>query len=383
VDFIVRPAESGTDDYLGLENIESWTGRLVGEIRPGSDASQSLAFSEEDVLFGKLRPYLAKVARPGFRGQCSSEFLVMRPRSFDQGYLSYCCLSAEFIDAVDASTYGVKMPRANWSFIGGLELPVPPPAEQRAIADFLDRKTAAIDDLIQAKERLIALLQEKRQALITQAVTKGLDPSVPMKDSGIEWLGAVPAHWEVTKLKWHVRVGSGSFLSNQEYGSHPEANRSHPVIGGNGVMGWTSGLNCHVPTIVVGRVGALCGNVHHVDQPCWITDNALRVDCDATFSPFFLHLTMRAMGLNKLADRNAQPLITGAKVKDQSVGVPPLHEQLQIAEQLQSAMHDASRVGATIERHVKLLREYRQSLISAAVTGQIDVSAQLADEIPA
>ncbi|MGE0642025.1 MAG: restriction endonuclease subunit S, partial [Thermoanaerobaculia bacterium] len=91
------------------------------------------------------------------------------------------------------------------SFIRDFRVPALPSRTQRAIADFLDRKTRAIDDLIRKKERLIELLQEKRQALITQAVTKGLDPNVPMKDSGIPWLGEIPAHWEVKKLRWVLR----------------------------------------------------------------------------------------------------------------------------------------------------------------------------------
>ncbi|MCA9643372.1 MAG: restriction endonuclease subunit S, partial [Myxococcales bacterium] len=95
-------------------------------------------------------------------------------------------------------------------------VPVPPMGVQRAIADFLDRKTAAIDALIEKKERLIALLEEKRQALITQAVTKGLDPSVPMKDSGIEWLGEIPAHWEVKRIKYVCRLESGHTPSRSE-----------------------------------------------------------------------------------------------------------------------------------------------------------------------
>ena len=100
------------------------------------------------------------------------------------------------------------MPRASWDFIGNLPVAAPQLSQQQRIADFLDRKTAAIDALIAKKERLIELLEEKRQALITQAVTKGLDPNVPMKDSGIEWLGEIPAHWEMSALRWVRRAGT-------------------------------------------------------------------------------------------------------------------------------------------------------------------------------
>ena len=94
------------------------------------------------------------------------------------------------------------MPRANWDFIGNLPALLPEAEEQTAIATFLDRETARIDALIAKKQRLIELLQEKRSALISQVVTKGLDPGVPMKDSGVEWMGEIPAHWEVKRLVW-------------------------------------------------------------------------------------------------------------------------------------------------------------------------------------
>ena len=107
-------------------------------------------------------------------------------------------------------TYGTKMPRASWEQIGNLSLSLPPLPEQQKIATYLDHQTAKIDALIARKERLLDLLTEQRAALISQAVTKGLNPDVKMKDSGVAWLGQVPSHWEVKKLKqitmfWKVK----------------------------------------------------------------------------------------------------------------------------------------------------------------------------------
>jgi len=107
---------------------------------------------------------------------------------------------------VDGSTFGSKMPRASWEFVGVMPLPTPPRPEQTAIATFLDHETAKIDALVAEQERLIALLQEKRQAVISHAVTKGLDPSVPMKDSGVAWLRDVPAHWTRKTIKFALRA---------------------------------------------------------------------------------------------------------------------------------------------------------------------------------
>jgi type I restriction enzyme S subunit len=106
----------------------------------------------------------------------------------------YLLLSRGFIEHLDGSTYGTKMPRANWTFIGASHVPLPDEDEQRAIAAILDRETARIDALIAKEEELIRLLEEERTALISHVVTKGLYPSAPMKDSGVPWLGEIPTH---------------------------------------------------------------------------------------------------------------------------------------------------------------------------------------------
>lgn len=186
--------------YVGLENVESWTGKLVGTNKESAADGISNRFAARDVLFGKLRPYLAKVLEASGDGVCSSELLVLRPYEVHSRYLLYLMLSRDFVNIVDSSTYGAKMPRASWDFIGNLSVPIPPSPEQQAIAAFLDRETGKIDALVEKKRRLIELLKEKRAALISHAVTKGLDPDVPMKDSGVEWLGMVPEHWDLRQL---------------------------------------------------------------------------------------------------------------------------------------------------------------------------------------
>ena len=190
--------------YMGLEHVESWTGCLLEDA--GSDYSEStgLLFEPDDVLFGKLRPYLAKAYLAPSAGMCSSEFLILRGREVAPEYLFYLVLSRGFIELVDGSTFGAKMPRANWQFVGGCMIPIPSVDEQRAIAAFLRRETGKVDALVEKKWRLIELLREKRTALISQAVTKGLNPYAPMKSSGIDWLGDVPEHWDVKRLKYVV-----------------------------------------------------------------------------------------------------------------------------------------------------------------------------------
>ena len=171
--------------YIGLEQIESWTGRLVnndpvsdnGTTPSTANESKSLSNSFEigDVLFGKLRPYLAKAWVAEFPGRCTTEALVMDPHSIEPRFLRDVCLSSAFIDAVDASTFGSRMPRAEWDFIGNMPVPAPGRGEQNAIADHLDRETARLDALMAKVRQAIDLVEERRAALIAAAVTGQLD----------------------------------------------------------------------------------------------------------------------------------------------------------------------------------------------------------------
>ena len=161
--------------YLQLENIERWTGRYtIPEDTVSNFESAAKTFQPDDVLFGKLRPYLAKVIVSKHYGACVGELLVLRVRenTILPKFLALRLLTKEFIDVIDASTYGAKMPRANWVFIGNLEIPFPPdPDEQRAITTFLDRQTAKIDALIAKKRDLSVALHEQLIASIRHAVT--------------------------------------------------------------------------------------------------------------------------------------------------------------------------------------------------------------------
>jgi type I restriction enzyme S subunit len=203
--------------YLGLENIESGTGQILFDSLSDNVESIVATFQPGDILFGKLRPYLAKVIHADFDGVCTTELLVLRPiRPVVEGrFLFYMLLSHNFINIVDSMTYGAKMPRANATQIGNLPASFPPLPEQRAIAAFLDRETAHIDALIARKRELIDLLHRQRTAIISHAVTKGLDPAVPLKDSGIEWLGQIPAHWEVLPVKFRYEVQLGKMLQSK------------------------------------------------------------------------------------------------------------------------------------------------------------------------
>jgi type I restriction enzyme S subunit len=166
-----------------------------------------------DIIISTVRTYLKAITKIDdtlAAAVASTGFAVLRPYpEVNASFLAFAMMAPHFLDRVVAHSVGISYPAINAADLMGLSLPLPPLAEQRAIAAFLDAETARIDTLMAKQEALIATLQEKRRAVISHAVTKGLDPAAPMKDSGVPWLGAVPAHWEVKPIKYLVKMESG------------------------------------------------------------------------------------------------------------------------------------------------------------------------------
>ncbi|MEK8022560.1 MAG: restriction endonuclease subunit S [Candidatus Hydrogenedentota bacterium] len=378
-------------NYLRLENIESWTGKLTST-EPHANDGDAISFEPHDVLFGKLRPYLAKAWLSDRAGVCSSELLVLRPLELDPKFLALWALNRDFVSEIDSSTFGTKMPRAEWNFIGNMPTLVPNITDQRAIAAFLDRETGRIDALVAKKERLIELLKEKRQALITRAVTKGLDPNAKMKDSGVEWLGQVPEGWEVTPFTKmvteksdyrgrtpekiddgvllitarNIRMGFIDYECSQEYisdASYVETmKRGFPK---NGDILFTS--------------EAPLGNVALVDRE----DVALaqrvirfRMNPERIASTYALFAMMSAYfqdQLKRLATGSTAEGIKASKLFSLRLLVPSLAAQRAITTHLD---HETTKLDALAEKTtqaIEKLKEYRAALISAAVTGKIDL----------
>ncbi|MEW5920365.1 MAG: restriction endonuclease subunit S [Bacillota bacterium] len=380
--------------YIGLEHIEPWTGKLVSVVGEISTDSQANHFKPGDVLFGKLRPYLAKVLCAKEEGICTGELLVLRPTRILQCYLFNYMLTREWILIVDSSTYGAKMPRASWEFIGKLPVLVPPVEEQRAIAAFLDRETARIDAIIEKKQRQIELLQEKRTALISRAVTKGLNPDVKMKDSGIEWLGEVPDHWDVWKVTHGFqRLGSGTTPKSDNLNYYDgyipwvttselrenviedtinkltdDALRDYPAL-----RLYPAGtLLFAMYGATIGRMGIL-GISATVNQACAAFTEPITLDPKFTY----YWLLMRRPILIALSAGGGQPNLSQEDLRQLRIPAPPPDEQRAIAAFLDRETARIDALTEKIRKSIDLLREYHTAVISAVVTGKIDVRKEV------
>ncbi|UWV48021.1 restriction endonuclease subunit S [Acetivibrio thermocellus] len=306
-------------------------------------------------------------------GKCSYAGYLVKFRANSKNcpkFLFYFSKSNIFYIQIQLALVSSTISNFNGNKYANMILPLPSYYEQKAISNFLDQKTAVIDDLIADKEKLIELLQEKRQAIITEAVTKGLNPNVRLKDSGIEWIGKIPEEWEVSSLRWYISIKSGDYISQENIDEEGPI----PVIGGNGLMAYTNKANCNFKTIAIGRVGALCGNVHFIDYPSWITDNALYItNLRSKLCIKYLFYVLKALNLNQYANKTAQPLISSSLVKSQVIPIPPIIEQTDIVNYLDIKTAEIDDIISEIKLQIQKLKEYRQSLIYEAVTGKIYV----------
>lgn len=370
----------GMCSFIPMEKLK-FNSLCLDEIKDVTDVYNGYTYFEnEDILIAKVTPcfenknmVVAHDLNNGI-GFGSSEIYVLRCNDIiNNDFLFYRLQEDNFMSIAEGAMTGAGgLKRVPSEVLNNFKFGLPSKKEQSIIVDFLKHETAKIDNLIEKQQQLIELLKEKRQAVISHAVTKGLNPDVPMKDSGVEWLGEVPKHWKCGYLRWYISVSSGTYLNNKEFETDESNDCMNPVIGGNGVMGFTSKTN-DGNCLVVGRVGALCGNVHQIRRSCWVTDNALKITYGCDFDVDYLEMYLKVLDLNKLANHNAQPLITGTMIKEQVAIIPPIDEQKNITKFIQSKVGKIDLLILKSSEAVDKIKERRTALISAAVTGKIDV----------
>ncbi len=398
--------------YVGLEDVEPGTGRFHptdSDSRQKEDSTVGV-FRPGDVLYGKLRPYLKKTIVGDSDGVCSTEFLVLQPKSVMAQWLHQWLLTTEVTQQIEAGCEGTKMPRADWEHIGSIPVPYPSLSEQGETIAALDRETSRIDALIAKKTRFIELLQEKRAALITHVVTKGLDPEVKMKDSGVEWIGEIPDHWQIVQLG---KIASarcdgpfGSGLKSEHY--QPSGVRVIRLQN----IGWATFKDDDSAFISHEHWREVLGSGHAVlpndvliaglgDEnnllgracvaPSTLGEAIVKADCYrfrlhedkafATFVALSLSATARAecgyMAVGATRDR-----LTLGLASIRRIPLPPLDEQVQIMGVLERASTRIDMLTKRIERSIDLLKERRSALITAVVTGKIDVRGWVPNAMP-
>ena len=257
-------------------------------------------------------------------------------------------------------------------------LPLPPLPEQRAIARYLDYMDRRIQRYIRAKERLIELLEEQKRAVINHAVTRGLDPDVPLTPSGVEWLGDVPAHWEVRRLKHVCRLIYGDSLP-----SEARIGDAYAVYGSNGPVGSHASANTLGPCIVVGRKGSF-GKVNYSQSAVFAIDTTFYVDSTSTSADIkWLSYSLSILGLDAITKDSAIPGLDREEAYATRMPYCGLSEQRKIADHLDRMTTKINAQIARVVRQIELMKEYRARLIADVVTGKLDVrdaAANLPDD---
>ncbi|SFR09062.1 type I restriction enzyme, S subunit [Enterobacter sp. kpr-6] len=276
-----------------------------------------------------------------------------------------------------------------------LPLLLPPYEEQIKISAFLDHETAKIDNLIEKQKQLIELLKEKRQAVISHAVTKGLNPNVPMKDSGVEWLGYIPKHWERSRIGWMCNVGNGCTPGREntlywQDGSYPWLNSSkvndERILTAEQFVTTKALYECSLPIVKKGSVimaitgeGKTRGTSALMMIDATINQHVAYITPRAKnkISPEFIHLWLQSkyqqIRTSSEGWGSTKAAITCSDVKCYPIPVPPLKEQAEIVRAIEEKKTIFTNLLLSCEKEIEILQERRTALISAAVTGKIDI----------
>lgn len=381
--------------YIDIGNVDS-QGRVHDIVNYRFEAAPSRArrvVRGGDVIISTVRTYLqaiAPVENPPGNLIVSTGFAVVRPSNLlDHRFCKYALRANRFLWEVESRSTGVSYPAINASDLGDIKISLPEVNAQRHIAKYLDRETARIDGLIFEKERMLSLLEEKRHALISRVVTRGLDPNVPLKPSGQEWLGEIPAHWSICQLKrtW-ASSDYGLSASIRDEGEIAVLRMSCIVDGRIDVS--KSGMIAEVDDhLLLRRNDLLFNRTNSLDQiakvglvdfdpdePLTFASYLVRIRANHRATPQYLVALLNSSLFLEFARKNAIPAIGQANLSPTRYGeiqipLPPKAEQDEIVTFLEQDAATSTPVREYISSSIGLLKERRVALISAAVTGQI------------
>jgi type I restriction enzyme, S subunit len=330
-----------------------------------------------DLVINKMKAWQGSLGVATRRGIVSPAYFVFGLHEIGQPYAHVLLRSRPYVGAFAAASDGIRVNQWDLSMVGMKAIPalIPPHVEQSAIVRFLDYANARIQRFIAAQERLVEALEEEKQAIVHRAITRGIDPDVHFKPSGADWLGDVPAHWEVRRLKWAIRLQRGYDLPADE-----RLPGGIPVISSGGIVGTHAEARAKGPGVVMGRYGST-GSVYFVDGDFWPHNTSLFVTHFYGNEPGWAFYLLQVIPKAELAAKSAVPGIDRKDLHDILISVPPVQEQRALIEGLAQQTETVANAMLVARRQVDLLREYRTRLISDVVTGKLDVR-EAAESIP-
>lgn len=341
-----------------------------------------------DVIVSTVRTYLKAVAsiQDDKDVIASTGFAVIRPKEVDSRFLAYSLANHYFVETVSSRSVGVSYPAINASEMVDIKNVLPPNDVQKCIADYLDRKTAAVDTAISDKEKLIQLLEEQRTSIICSAVTKGIDATAKMKDSGVEWLGEIPAHWQVVPAKALFSQSKETrqdddiqLTASQKYGiisqeDYMALQSTKIVLADKGLDDWK-----HVePNDFIISLRSFQGGLEISYVPGCITWHYIVLKPKDGVEPEYFKWLFKSPRYIQALQRTANFIRDGQDLRFSNfVQVPlpliPKDEQKKIAEYLNRKTARIDSIISDVTEQIEKLKEYRQSVISEVVTGKVAV----------
>ena len=340
-----------------------------------------------------LRSFEGGIEHSKYNGCISPAYTVLRLQheSSYPNYFRYALKCSPFIQALNSTSEGIRDGKTiTYDEFGELLVVLPSQAEQKNIATFLDRETQRIDSLIEEKQNFIKLLKEKRQALISHVVTKGLNSNVEMQDSGIEWIGQVPKHWVCPSYRYVCEIYRGKFTHRPRNdpamfdGIHPFIQTGDVARAKNTISSYSQTLSDAgtevsqlIPkgTLMMVITGAKIGSTAVLGFDSDAPDSVVGFKAKPTVELSYLKYSLMAAlpALEQTSIQSTQPNLNIDRIGSLKTPLPPLDEQVSIVNYIENQLSNFETVLSAVEDSIKLLLERRTSLISAAVTGKIDV----------
>ena len=306
-----------------------------------------------------------------YYGAFSNVYLVYKP--YDENiyinYYSYVFHNPSFYKSLIKICTGIMELREsiNKDEFKKELLPFPPKQEQIQIAKFLDQQTEKIDRTIEIKEKLIEKLKELKQSIINEAVTKGLNKNVRYKDSGIEWIGEIPEHWEVRKLKYCLKIYNGQDCKEVV------SDEGYPIIGSGGQFAYASTFLYDGEVLLFGRKGTV-NKPQYFKGKFWTVDTMFYAVVNKDNFTKFLYYTSLSIPFDYYSTSTALPSMTQFDLNNHKIPLPPREEQIQIAKFLDEKTAKIDKAIEFQRKEIEKLKEYKESLIDNVVTGKVKIA---------
>ncbi|WP_340123964.1 restriction endonuclease subunit S [Methylobacter svalbardensis] len=387
---VIRISDIKQDGSVSLKNCKCVSGELANKYSEFSVSSGELVMAMTGATIGKAGWF--RGGKPALVNQRVGVFKC-NDRYLDYRFFWYLLSSCGYQEHIQLTAFGGAQPNISDAGMVGYKTAIPAIEEQEKIANFLDHETAKINTLIEKQQQLIQLLKEKRLAVISHAVTKGLNPNAPMRDSGVEWLGEVPEHWKVISLKRLARK-----ITDGEHISPTFTDEGMPFLSAKDIRdrtidyevnkyvtledGYRFRRRCNpeVDDILIVSRGATIGRVGLVERKiifCLLGSVILLKPKTTTVDPVFVYYLLNQYSAKEqfflASQASAQQAIYLVDVAELLIALPSLPEQIEIRNHLEGQIKKIDNLIQVSEKAIKLIQERRTALISAAVTGKIDV----------